>query len=228
MYRTELRRRQENGEDSLTDVWNGEVMQSERMKRLFEDSSDNERAIALQFSLDGVQTHKLGLNEVWPLICLNLNLPLFKDNISNDVFKMWNQLAMGVTIATKTEVNTSDIANVETAYATSLHAYYRKVYQCKRDRLAACTYTVHALSHVTQCMRWWGPLSNIWQFASERFCGLVVSRCRSRVSAAANVHEMLKLRVALQAVACTTNSGISLQNKSQSGDHRHASLSHPD
>ena len=78
MYRTELRRRQENGEDSLTDVWNGDVMQSERMKRLFEDSSDNERAIALQFSLDGVQTHKLGLNEVWPLICLNLNLPLFE------------------------------------------------------------------------------------------------------------------------------------------------------
>ena len=77
-------------------------------------------------------------------------------------------------------------------------------------------------------MRWWGPLSNIWQFATERFCGLVVSRCRSCVSAAANVHEMLKLRVALQAVACTTNSSISLQNKSQSGDHRHASLSHPD
>ena len=73
-----------------------------------------------------------------------------------------------------------------------------------------------------------GPLSNIWQFASERFCGLVVSRCRSRVSAAANVHEMLKLRVALQAVACTNNSGISLQNKSQSGDHRHTSLLHPD
>ena len=100
---------------------------------------------------------------------------------------------MGVIIVTKTEVNASDIANVETAFATFLHAYYRKVYQRKRDRLAACTYTVHALSHVAQCMRWWGPLSNIWQFASECFCGLVVSRCKSHVSAAANVHEMLKL-----------------------------------
>ena len=46
------------------------------MKHLFEDSSNNEYAIALQFSLDSVQTHKLGLNEVWPLICFNLNLPL--------------------------------------------------------------------------------------------------------------------------------------------------------
>ena len=166
--------------------------------------------------------------EDWANFLLHYSLPLFKDNISHDVFEMWNQLAVGVTIATKTEVNASDIANAETAFATFLHSYYRRVYQRRRDRLAACTYTVHALSHVAQCMRWWGPLSNIWQFATERFCGLVVSRCRSRVSAAANVHEMLKLRVALQAVACTTNSGISLQNKSQSGDHRHASLSHPD
>ena len=76
MYRAELRRRQENGEDCLADIWNGEVMRSERMKRFFEGSSDNERAIALQFSLDGVQTHKLGFNEVWPFICFNLNLPL--------------------------------------------------------------------------------------------------------------------------------------------------------
>ena len=39
---------------------------------------------------------------------------------------------------------------------------------------------------------------------------------------------MLKLWVALQAVACTNNSDISLQNKSQSSDYRHTSLLHPD
>ena len=166
--------------------------------------------------------------EDWANFLLHYSLSLFKDNISNDIFKMWNQLAIGVIIAMKMEVNASDIANIETVFATFLHAYYRKVYQRKRDRLAACTYTVHALSHVAQCMRWWGPLSNIWQFASERFCGLVVSQCKSHVSAATNVHEMLKLRVALQAVACTNNSGISLQNKSQSSDHRHTSLLYPD
>src|SRR2546429_9662140 len=69
--------------------------------------------------------------EDWANFLLHYSLPLFKDNISNDIFKMWNQLAMGVIIAMKTEVNTSDITNVETAFATFLHAYYRKVYQCK-------------------------------------------------------------------------------------------------
>ena len=46
------------------------------MRNLFEGDDDCDRAIALQFSLDGVQTHKTGQNEIWPLICLNLNLPL--------------------------------------------------------------------------------------------------------------------------------------------------------
>ena len=41
--------------------------------------------MALQFTLDGIQTDKLHSNKVWPLICLNLNLPpsdkFRKDNI---------------------------------------------------------------------------------------------------------------------------------------------------
>src|SRR5436189_3590571 len=35
-------------EDQISDVWQGEVMKSDRMKRLFEGNNDNERAIALQ------------------------------------------------------------------------------------------------------------------------------------------------------------------------------------
>ena len=59
---------------------------------------------------------------------LHYSLPLFKDNISHDVFEMWNQLAVGVTITMKTEVNASNIANAETAFVTFLHSYYRRVY----------------------------------------------------------------------------------------------------
>ena len=51
-------------------------MWSEQMKHFFESNSDNECTIALQFSLDGVQMHKLGFNKVWSFICFNLNLPL--------------------------------------------------------------------------------------------------------------------------------------------------------
>jgi len=163
--------------------------------------------------------------EDWANFLHHYSLPLFKDNIQDDVFIMWNEFAMGTLLATQTEITPSDIDDAETAFATFLNCYYQKVYQRRRDRLAACTYTVHALSHVSQCMRWWGPLSITWQFASERFCGLVISRCKSRVYAAANIHELLKLRAALQAVSRTPNSGISLQNKSHLDDV-HSGLLH--
>ena len=50
-------------------------MRSQRMTSLFSGDDNNDRAIALQFSLDGVHTHKTGVSKIWPLIYLNLNLP---------------------------------------------------------------------------------------------------------------------------------------------------------
>ena len=48
----------------ISDIWAGEIMRSERMTTLFEGNADNEHAIALQLSLDGVRAHKTGKNEV--------------------------------------------------------------------------------------------------------------------------------------------------------------------
>ena len=74
-------------------------MQSNRMKCLFEGTDDNERAITLQFALDDVQTHKLGFNDVWPLICLNLNLP------PSERFQEDNVLPLAITPGLKEPVN---------------------------------------------------------------------------------------------------------------------------
>ena len=158
--------------------------------------------------------------EDWANFLHHYSLPLFRDNINDATFMMWKEFAMGALLATKTEITSSDINDAETAFATFLNYYYQKVYQRKRDRLMACTYTIHALCHVSQCMKWWGPLSIIWQFACERYCGLVKNRCKSRVYSAANIHEILKVRAGLQAISRTTYSGISLQNKSHLDDAR--------
>ena len=61
--------------DIINDIWAGSVMRSQRMISLFSGDNNNDRAIALQFFLDSVYTHKTGVSEIWPLICLNLNLP---------------------------------------------------------------------------------------------------------------------------------------------------------
>ena len=61
---------------SISDVWRGSVLRSAKMRNLFEGDNNCDCTIALQFSLDGIQIHKTGQNEIWSLICLNLNLPL--------------------------------------------------------------------------------------------------------------------------------------------------------
>src|SRR5947207_172019 len=152
--------------------------------------------------------------EDWANFLHYYSLPLFRDNINDATFMMWKEFTIGVLLAIKIEITSSDINDAETAFTTFLNYYYQKVYQRKRDRLMACTYTIHALCHVSQCMKWWGPLSIIWQFACERYCGLVKNRCKSRVYSAANIHEILKVRAGLQAISWTIYSGISLQNKS--------------
>ena len=45
---------------NIDDVWAGAIMQSDKMTALFEGDDNRDHAIALQFSLDGVLTHKTG------------------------------------------------------------------------------------------------------------------------------------------------------------------------
>ena len=92
IYRAELQR---SSDDQISDVWCADIIQSDWITCLFEGSSDNEWAMMLQFVLDGVQTDKLRSNEVWPLICLNLNLP------PSDKFKEDNILPIAITSGPK-------------------------------------------------------------------------------------------------------------------------------
>ena len=57
-----------------------------------------------------------------------------------------------------------------------------------------------------------GPLNNVWQFAGERFCGLCVSRCKSRAYASSNIYQIIITHLGLQALMKTADSGIHLRN----------------
>ena len=62
--------------------------------------------------------------EDWANFLYHYSLPLFKDNIQDDVFMMWNEFMMGALLATKTEITLSDINNAETAFIMFLNCYY--------------------------------------------------------------------------------------------------------
>ena len=58
------------------------------MKYLFEGNSDNKYTITLQFLLNNIQIYKLELNEVWLLICFNLNLLLSEKFQENNILPL--------------------------------------------------------------------------------------------------------------------------------------------
>ena len=89
------------------------------------------------------------------------SLPLFYQNLDPTVFKAWKHFAYSATLSTKIEIDEHNISGAETAFVTFLTWYYKTVYQRKRKRLAAYMYTMHALCHISICMKWWGPFSNV-------------------------------------------------------------------
>jgi len=48
----------------IDDIWAGSIMQSERLVKLFQSDKNKDRTIALQFSLDDIQMHKIESNDV--------------------------------------------------------------------------------------------------------------------------------------------------------------------
>ena len=58
-------------EDGIRDIWEGRAMKHWMNKGYFND----ERAVALHFSTDGVQLFRNSTQEAWPFLVLNMNLP---------------------------------------------------------------------------------------------------------------------------------------------------------
>jgi len=69
--------------------------------------------------------------EDWANFLHHYSLPLFKNNISDDTFMMWNEFTMGVIIATKTEITLSDIDDTDMVFTTFMNYYYDTFYQWK-------------------------------------------------------------------------------------------------
>ena len=62
--------------------------------------------------------------EDWANFLHHYSIPLFKDNMLDDTFIIWNKFIMGTLLATKTEITSLDIDDAETAFATFMNCYY--------------------------------------------------------------------------------------------------------
>ena len=61
-------------------------------------------------------------------------------------------------------------------------------YRYSTKRLSACRLTIHGLLHISDNIRFCGPVWTTWTFFMERFCGSLKNGLRSKVHPWANLN----------------------------------------
>lgn len=80
------------------------------------------------------------------------------------------------------------------------HQTHRLYYQYDSKRVTACPLTIHALLHIASDTRHLGPLSHIWEFATERSMGSIARSVKNKKLPFAQLAETVKVREQLKMV----------------------------
>jgi len=91
-------------------------------------------------------------------------LPLSFNRVSRSTFRAFQRLVFAISMAISYEINMEEIDEVETHLILFIKWFYDTFYQGKYERLPACKYTIHAMVHIFQDIRNWGPVCYYWQF----------------------------------------------------------------
>jgi hypothetical protein len=83
--------------------------------------------------------------------------------------------------------------------------FYSLYYRYEPSRVTTCPLTIHALLHIASDTRHAGPLSRIWEFATERSMGVIARSVKSKRLPFAQLAETVKMREQLKAVGIRYN-----------------------
>jgi hypothetical protein len=91
-------------------------------------------------------------------------LPLVYKRVSDKTYQALQRLVFSISKATGLELAHNEIDEIEYQMNEFLRWFYATFYRGNNANLSACKYTVHALSHLAQNLRDWGPASYYWQY----------------------------------------------------------------
>jgi hypothetical protein len=91
-------------------------------------------------------------------------LHLVYGRINNKTYQVLQRLVFSISKATGLELTHMEIDEIEYQMNEFLKWFYATFYRGKAANLAVCKYTVHALSHLAQNLRYWGATSYYWQY----------------------------------------------------------------
>ncbi|KAI8990584.1 hypothetical protein BD414DRAFT_459234 [Trametes punicea] len=78
------------------------------------------------------------------------------------------------------EYSRSDINTVKHGFAEWVKDFERLYYQYDPKRLSMCPLTLHALLHIGDSLEDIAPVWAVWEFPTERYCGMLIPAVKSR------------------------------------------------
>jgi hypothetical protein len=100
-------------------------------------------------------------------------------------------------------------------------------YQYSPSRLSTCPLTIHALLHVVDGMEAAGPVWTYWAFPTERFCGRLLPKIRSRRHPFSNIDNSVVASAKLSQIKIMYNLDEELSLRPKKAEALCDSFSHP-
>lgn len=88
-------------------------------------------------------------------------------------------------------VTCNELENIRISIARFVWHFEAEYYRYEESRLHLCRSQIHALLHLCDSVKWWGPVTSYWQFPMEREAGLVKHKGHSRAHANRNISLMI-------------------------------------
>lgn len=127
----------------------------------------------------------------WQLFTFLLGPVYLKDLLPDEDYKEFLSLVEGIAIACDYVVTEADLVELEQRMEQFSKYYERRYYRLEWLRLKSCLPVFHQILHVSQALRWAGPMYVYSQWGMERLCGTFASMAKSRVATNRNLSNTL-------------------------------------
>jgi len=103
---------------------------------------------------------------------------VLKGRLAEPFYSEWIRLVNAITIATDYAITTKDCQDLHGKFVRFIRHYEEAYYRYDLSRVSSCKPVFHALLHVSDSVRWLGPMWSYSQWVMERTCGLWTPRVK--------------------------------------------------
>lgn len=110
-----------------------------------------------------------------------------KGRLPDDIYDEIISFIKAVSLCTKVSISVCEMMEVRARLLRWTRFYESEFYQFKEENVRYCLPTFHTVAHVYDCLEQCGPMFSYASWVTERFCGMLSHRTKSKVQTNKNM-----------------------------------------